>query len=96
MALMLMTLDVSKLSGWSNTTAPRNMPLMSVTLDVSKSSCWLNAAAPKLVFDPPNMKLMSVTPEVFQLDTSALKFCKLLKRKLISEMAETSQSAIGP
>eukprot|EP00964_Phaeocystis_antarctica_P056073 scaffold33046_cov56-Phaeocystis_antarctica.AAC.3 len=63
MALMLMTLNVLKLSGWSNTTAPRNMPLMSVTLDVSKSSGWLNAAAPKLVLDPPNMKLMSVTPE---------------------------------
>eukprot|EP00964_Phaeocystis_antarctica_P094583 scaffold61261_cov66-Phaeocystis_antarctica.AAC.1 len=96
MPLMLVVLDVSKSSGWSNASAPANMPLMSVTLDVSKSSGWLNTVAPSLVFVPPNMKLMSVTPEVFQLDTFALKFPKPEKSPLMLEMAETSQSAIGP
>ena len=76
MPLMALTLDVSKCSGWLNAAAPENMPHMSVTLDVSKLSGWLNAVAPSPVSDPPNMKRMSVTPEVFQLDTSALKFSK--------------------
>ena len=43
-----------------------------------------------------NMPCMSVTPEVFQLEMSASKNCKPLKRSLMSEMAETSQSAMGP
>jgi len=73
-----------------------NMLLMSVTLDVSKLSGWLNAVAPSPVSDPPNMKLMSVTPEVSQLDTFALKFPKPEKSPLMSETAETSQSATGP
>ena len=80
MAYMVVTLDVSKLSGWLNSLAPANMPLMSATLDVSKSSGWLNATAPLPVSDPPNMKLMSVTLEVSQLEMSSLKFFKLLKR----------------
>ena len=50
---------------------------MVVTLDVSKSSGWLNAVAPSSVSDPPNMKLMSVTPEVCQLEMSALKLSSL-------------------
>ena len=45
-----------------------SMLLMSVTLDVSKLSGWLNADAPL------NMLAMVVTPEVFQLEMSALKF----------------------
>jgi len=44
---------------------------MSVTLEVSKLSGWLNADAYR------NMELMSVTLEVSQLETSALKFFKL-------------------
>ena len=43
-----------------------------------------------------NMPCMSVTPEVFQLEMSASKNCKPWKRSLMSEMAETSQSAMGP
>ena len=43
---MSVTLDVSKLSGWSKADAEWNMSLMSVTLDVSKLSGWLNADAP--------------------------------------------------
>ena len=43
--LMLVTLEVSKLSGWLNTDAPWNMPYILVTLEVSKLSGWLNAYA---------------------------------------------------
>jgi hypothetical protein len=39
---------------------------------------------------------MVVTLEVSQLEMSALKFFKFWKRLLMSVMAETSQSAIGP
>ena len=42
---MLVTLDVSRLSGWLNLLAKKNMPIMSVTLDVSRLSGWLNASA---------------------------------------------------
>jgi hypothetical protein len=49
----------------------RNIPIMAVTLDVSKLSGWLNARA------APNMKFMSVTLEVSQLEMSALKLDKL-------------------
>ena len=42
------------------------------------------------------MLSMVVTPEVFQLETSALKFSSSLKSQLMSEMSETSQSAMGP
>jgi hypothetical protein len=44
-----------------------------------------------------NMYLMSVTLDVSQLDMSALKSCSdEAKRLLMSVMAETSQSAMGP
>ena len=52
----------------------RNMKLMSVTLDVSKLSGWLNADALW------NMPYMVVTLEVSQLEISALKSFKSLKR----------------
>ena len=42
------------------------------------------------------MDCMFVTPEVSHLETSALKFFKSLKSPLMSVMAETSQSAMGP
>ena len=47
---------------------------MFVTLDVSKLSGWLNAYARE------NIRCMLVTPDVFQLEMSALKFFKLWKR----------------
>ena len=50
------------------------MPLISVTLEVSKLSGWLNADAPR------NIWYILVTPEVSQLDMSALKSFKSLKR----------------
>ena len=43
-----------------------------------------------------NISCIFVTPEVSQLEMSALKFCKFWKRSLMSVMAETSQSAMGP
>jgi hypothetical protein len=43
-----------------------------------------------------NMSPMSVTLEVSQLEMSALKLTKELKRSLMSVMAETSHSAMGP
>ena len=42
---MVVTLDVSKLSGWLNADADQNMRPMSVTLDVSRLSGWSNADA---------------------------------------------------
>ena len=43
---MLVTLEVSRLSGWLNTDVPANMYDMVVTREVSKLSGWLNADAP--------------------------------------------------
>ena len=43
-----------------------------------------------------NMAYMFVTLDVSQLEMSALKFCKFLKRWLMSVTAETSQLAMGP
>jgi len=43
-----------------------------------------------------NMSCMVVTLEVSQPEMSALKFVKKRKRKLMSVMAETHQSAMGP
>ena len=43
-----------------------------------------------------NMRNMFVTPEVSQLEMSALKFFNISKRNPMSVMAETHQSAIGP
>ena len=71
---MAVTLEVSKLSGWLNLNALLNMPCMVVTLEVSKLSGWLNADAPR------NIWYILVTPEVSQLDISALKSFKSLKR----------------
>ena len=43
-----------------------------------------------------NMPRMFVTREVFQLEMSALKLYKFLKRSLMSVTPETHQSAMGP
>ena len=43
-----------------------------------------------------NMLLMSVTPEVSQLEMSMLNFLKPEKSPLMSEMNETLQPAMGP
>ena len=45
MPYMFVTLEVSKLSGWLNADALKNMYCMFVTLEVSKLSGWLNALA---------------------------------------------------
>ena len=49
----------------------QNMPDMVVTLDVFQLSGWLNATAYR------NICFMVVTPEVSQLEMSALKFFEL-------------------
>ena len=43
---MVVTLEVSKLSGWLNADAPENISDIVVTLEVSKLSGWSNADAP--------------------------------------------------
>ena len=43
---MVVTLEVSKLSGWLNADAPENISDIVVTLEVSKLSVWLNADVP--------------------------------------------------
>ena len=43
-----------------------------------------------------NISRMSVTPEVSQLEMSALKLSRPLKSSRMSEMSETSQFATGP
>ena len=58
---MFVTLDVSKLSGWLNLKACRNISRMVVTLVVSRLSGWLNT----LVVS--NMLRMSVTLDVSKL-----------------------------
>ena len=45
MYCMVVTLEVSKLSGWLNAGAPKNMRPICLTLDVSKLSGWLNTDA---------------------------------------------------
>ena len=90
MAAIVMTRDVSKLSGWLKADAWLNMEPMFVTLDVSRLSGWLKAAAPS------NMRHIFVTLDVSQLEMSALKFCKPEKSSVMSVMAETSQPAMGP
>ena len=42
------------------------------------------------------MRFIFVTLEVCQLEMSALKFCMVWKSWLMSVIAETSQSAMGP
>ena len=61
MNAMVVTLEVSKLSAWSNADALWNMPYMFVTLEVSKLSGWLNTLALR------NMLYMFVTLEVSKL-----------------------------
>ena len=88
--LMSVTLEVSKLSDWLKAVASSNISCIVSTLDVSKLSGWLNMTA----FE--NKWAMFVTLDVSQLDMSALKFFKLQKRQLMSVIAETHQSAMGP
>ena len=67
-----------------------NMYHMFVTLEVSMLTGWLNADAEE------NMKPISVTPEVFQLDMSALKSPKPEKSWCMLVIAETPQLEMGP
>ena len=83
--VMLVTLDVSKLSGWLNAFAPLNIHSMVVTRDVSKLSGWLNFHAVK------NMPAMFVTPEVSQLGMSSSISCNPVKSQLMSVTLDVSK-----
>merc|ERR1719424_2342665 len=63
---------------------------MFVTLDVSRFSGWLNADASLNIFS------MVVTPEVSQLEMSALKLPRSKKSSLMSVMPETFQLSMEP
>ena len=116
MLLMVVTLDVSKLSGWLNALAPcrvqrracdagkRCGPRSGRALGVAVTQAArarggrarLKAGKRARAERTRNISCMVVTLDVSQLEMSALKLFKPLKRKLMSVMAETSHSAIGP
>ena len=114
MKRMVVTLEVSKLSGWLNTHAPcRESKGGHAVWEEGPGGAegrggqrrrkqHARGICPKAVGDRAraehtvNMSSMVVTPEVFQLETSALKFCMPEKSSLMSETAETSQSAMRP
>ena len=110
---MLVTLDVSQLSGWLNAHAACRVERRAAVRGAARDAGGRGAVATQAACTERvrlkawgaqstraehtwNMSLMVVTPEVSQLDTSALKFRKLWKRELMSVMADTHQSAMGP
>ena len=109
MCCTFVTLEVSKLSGWLNADAYCREPKggHAVRPEVRASRQGRRRPACRGGLDcrlgtrhgeerTKNIWYMVVTLEVSQLETSALKFFKLTKRLLMSVMAETSQSAMGP
>ena len=116
MACMVVTLDVSKLSGRLNADAPCRVERRGVRCGVRcgpgagergpaaaherharRDGPAMKAAGARACAErTQNMPYMVVTLDVSQLETSASKFCKLSKRELMSVMAETHQSAMGP
>ena len=108
MSYMVVTLDVSKLSGWLNADASCQVERRAYYAGArgcvreagqrswaggGKSS--VQGTASEESGRTQNMLLMSVTPDVFQLDMSALMFVNSLKSPFMLVMAETSQSAIA-
>jgi hypothetical protein len=126
MKLMIVTLEVSKLSGWLKADAycrvegracdaggERSEPgggracgaVAAHKRRHARGKARLKAWGPRARAErTKNMLLMSVTLEVsqpelsaeFMPEMSALKLVKSRKRELMSVMAETSQSAMGP
>ena len=90
MEFMLVTLDVSKLSGWLNATACCRVEREAYEEGRVAGGRWEAAAAQAACWEGPtmgaagraraertvNMYDMSVTPEVSQLDMSALNWAK--------------------
>ena len=61
--------------------------------EIKQREAWIQVGAEART---SNMKLMSVTPAVFQPEMSALKDVRSLKSSNMSVMAETSQWLMGP
>ena len=108
MAYIVVTLDVSKLSGWLK--ADASCQVERTAYYAGARGCvreagqrsWAGGGKSSVHRGPPqrsgrtlNMLLMSVTPDVFQLDMSALMFVNSLKSPFMLVIAETSQSAIA-
>ena len=64
--------------------------------EIKQREAWIQVGAEARTEHTSNMKLMSVTPEVSQLEMSALKDVMSLKSSNMSVMAETSQWLMGP
>merc|ERR1719162_1278467 len=88
---MIVTLDVTKLSGWLNAAASSNMPSMVVTSDVTKLSGWLNAAAPS------NMPSMVVTLDVSKLSSwsNAAAFLNMFAMFVTLDVSQLDMSALN-
>merc|ERR1711935_698310 len=87
---MVVTLDVSKLSGWSNADALVNMDCMVVTLDVSKLSGWLNAVASQ------NMPYMVVTLDVSKFSglSNSIAPWNMPRMFVTAEVSQSDMSAL--
>ena len=110
MAYMVVTLEVSKLSGWLNADATcRESKRRHGEVQAGRRQAAGDGGASRAqgkdrlqiggrtgVERTRNIWFMVVTPEVSQLETSASKFFMLEKIPLMSVIAETSQSAMGP
>ena len=64
--------------------------------EIKQREAWIQVGAEARTEHTSNMKLMSVTPAVFQPEMSALKDAMSFKSSDMSVMAETSQWAMGP
>jgi len=106
---MVVTLEVSKLSGWLNADAccqdskgghaVRSEGVgqqTGATASSVQGRARLQIGGRTGVDRTRNIRYMVVTLDVFQLEMSALKFFKAWKSSIMSVMAETSQSAMGP
>eukprot|EP00964_Phaeocystis_antarctica_P004736 scaffold2566_cov54-Phaeocystis_antarctica.AAC.2 len=111
MLLMVVTLDVSKLSGWLKAIAPCRVEKEAYSesemrvgdgraCDVRhKAGCRrtrLETRGRGWAMNTKNIWLMSVTPEVSQPEMSALNAVKSLKSWYMLVIAETSQPEVGP
>ena len=113
MYCMVVTLDVSRLSGWLNAVAccrvKREASEEGQHADreagargaaVAQAACWEDPTVEVEGRAPAertlNMPCMVVTPDVSQLDMSALNWVKALKRLDMSVTAETPQLEMGP
>ena len=105
---MVVTLDVSRLSGWLNADAlcPAEKRAVSVcgpgkggrvgATSNQAGEARIQVGAEARTEHTLNMAFMVMTPEVFQPEMFALKYAMSMKSSDMSVMAETPQSAMGP